>query len=57
MKAISLKSHIKGYGRKKSAQMLDYSPETLDKLAKRGAVVINGEVYAPVTKRVTRAKI
>lgn len=56
MHAVELKSHIAAYGRKKSAEMLDYRPELLDKLAKRGAVVIDGRVFAPVTKRVTRMK-
>lgn len=54
MFATELKYHIKVHGRQKSAEMLDYRPELLDKLAKRGAVVINGQVFAPVTKRTTR---
>lgn len=51
---MTVKDHIATYGRQKSSEMLDYRPELLDKLAKRGAVVINGQVFAPVTKRVTR---
>lgn len=54
--ATTVKDHITAYGRQKSAEMLDYRPELLDKLAKRGAVVIDGQVFAPVTKRVTRMK-
>ena len=54
--ATTVKDHIAAYGRKKSAEMLDYRPELLDKLVKRGAVVIDGKVFAPVTKRVTRGK-
>lgn len=56
MQAVELKIHIATHGRQKSAEMLDYRPELLDKLAKRGAVVIDGKVFAPVTKRVTRGR-
>lgn len=51
----TLAGYINQHGRQQAAKQLDYLPQTLDKLALRGAVVINGAVYAPVTKRVTRA--
>lgn len=54
--ATTVKDHIAAHGRQKSAEMLDYRPELLDKLAKRGAVVIDGQVFSPVTKRVSRMK-
>lgn len=53
---VALTSYIKHHGRQKSAEILDYRPELLDKLAKRGAVVIDGKVFAQVTKRVTRGR-
>lgn len=56
LKLMSVTNHIHIHGRQKSSEMLDYRPELLDKLAKRGAVVIDGKVFAPVTKRVTRGK-
>lgn len=52
----TLEQWIKANGRQKSAEMLGYSPTTLDKLAKRGALVIGGDVYAPVAKRKSRGQ-
>lgn len=56
LSATTVKDHIATHGRQKSAEMLDYRPELLDRLSKRGAAVINGQVFAPVTKRVTRGR-
>ena len=36
-------------------EALGYSREVLHRLAKRGAIVIDGVVYAPVTKRKSRS--
>lgn len=54
--AMTLKDYIAGYGRQESARRLDRAPELLDRLAKRGAFVINDDVYAPVTKRISRGR-
>jgi hypothetical protein len=52
--AMTLKDYIAGYSRQDAARRLGYAPTTLDKLVKRGAVVIAGDVYAPVAKRKSR---
>lgn len=54
MKAVELANYMFTQGRLIAAENLGYAPTTLDKLARRGAVVIDGTVYAPVTKRRTR---
>ena len=49
-----LSDYIKENGRQKSAEVLDYAPETLDKAAKRDTIVVNGKVYGVLTKRKSR---
>ena len=53
---ITLTDYIKKNGLKSSAEKLDFSEAVLYRLKNRGAVVINGVVYAPIAKRVTRGR-
>lgn len=50
----TLTDYIKKHGLKSAADKLDFSEAVLYRLKNRGAVVINGAVYAPIIKRVTR---
>ena len=50
----TLTDYIKKHGIKAAAEKLDFSEMVLYRLRNRGAVVINGVVYAPIAKRVTR---
>lgn len=47
---------IRRKGYEKPVQELGYSREVLHRLAKRGAIVIDGVVYAPVMKRERKKK-
>lgn len=51
---MKLSDLLKQTGYTKQVEALDYNRETLHRLAKRGAIVIDGVVYAPVTKRKSR---
>lgn len=50
----TLTDYIKKHGLKSAAEKLDFSEAVLYRLKNRDAVVINGSVYAPIAKRVTR---